>query len=489
MPVVAPSVPQSQPRPTSQSQPQTPQGRSLHVAVVGAGPAGIYAADILRTQAPGTAVDLFERLPAPFGLVRYGVAPDHPRIKKIVDSLHAVLDQPGVRLFAGVEVGVDLMVDELAACYDAVVVATGASTDATLDVPGVDLPGSFGAADFVSWYDGHPDSPTSWPLDAREVAVVGAGNVALDITRMLVKDPEALAPTDVHDEVWSALRTNEVRTVHLFARRGPAETRFSAKELRELGDLGGVEVVVDPADVVLDDHARRVASQSAQRRLTAETFAEWSARPPATPPAARRLHVHFYEAPAEVLGTTAVTGIRTERTVPDGFGHVSGAGTFQTYPVQAVYRAVGYRSTPVPGLPFDPVRAVVPSRAGRVLDADGAPVPGRYVTGWARRGPVGLIGSTKSDAAETVASVLADRAASSRCTHLGPTAVDDLLRDRGISPVGWSGWLRVDAAERALGEPQGRDRVKISRWADLVEAATGGPAGQPTVAPKSSPSR
>lgn len=467
------------------------QHGSLHVAVVGAGPAGIYATDLLRAQAPGTRVDLFERLPAPYGLVRYGVAPDHPSIKKIVDSLHVMLDGSDVRVFAGVHVGVDITLDRLAAHYDAVVVATGADTDAVLDVPGVDLPGSFGAADFVSWYDGHPDAPPAWPLTARDVAVVGAGNVALDVVRMLVKHPDDLLQSDVHDEALAALRANQARTVHLFARRGPAGTRFSAKELRELGEQTGVEVVVDPEDVVLDEHAERVMAQSAQRRLTVETLVGWSHRTP-DPDAHRRIHVHLFEAPSAILGTDGVEAFRTERTVSDGLGHVTGSGTYRTYPVQAVYRAVGYRSTPVDGLPFDPVKNVVPSLAGRVIDEQGVPVPGRYVTGWVRRGPVGLIGSTRSDAAQTVASLLADRAAAGPCSHRDPAAVDEVLRARGVTPVDWSGWLRIDAAERATGADSGRDRVKISTWSGLTRAAETPDepvvVGQPTEAPKRSPS-
>lgn len=447
-----------------------PQHRSLHVAVVGAGPAGIYATDMLRTQAPGTRVDLFERLPAPYGLVRYGVAPDHPAIKRIVDSLHVMLDGSDVRVYGGVHVGVDITLDRLATHYDAVVVATGADTDAVLDVPGVDLPGSFGAADFVSWYDGHPDAPPTWPLTAQEIAVVGAGNVALDLVRMLVKHPDDLLSTDIHDAALDALRTNQARTVHLFARRGPADTRFSAKELRELGEQTGVEVVVDPADVALDAHAERVMAQSAQRRLTAETLVGWSRQTP-DPDAARRIHIHLFEAPSEILGADRVEAFRTERTVPDGLGHVTGSGTYRTYPVQAVYRAVGYRSTPVDGLPFDLEKNVVPSLAGRVVDEQGRPVPGRYVTGWVRRGPVGLIGSTRSDAAQTVASLLADHATSGPCAHRDPAVVEGLLRARGVTPVDWAGWLRIDGAERAAGAAAGRDRVKISTWSGLTEAA------------------
>ena len=431
------------------------------VCVVGAGPAGIYAAHLLTRARPDVTVDLLEKLPVPYGLVRYGVAPDHPRIKRIVDSLHELVAAPAIRLLCDVEVGRDVTVDQLRARYDSVVLATGADRDALLDVPGHDLPGSYGAADFVAWYDAHPDAAPSWPLRATDVAVIGAGNVALDITRMLAKPADALVHTDIPDHVHAGLADSRLRDVHLFARRGPADTRFSPLELRELGEQPEVDVIVDPAEVELDEHGRRMVAQFGPKRQIVDTLQQWASREPTG--AARRVHLHFYRAPVRVDGTDRVTGLTVERTAPDPLGRVSGTGEQESYPVQAVYRAVGYTGSPVPGVPFDPVRGAIPHRAGRVLDDRGEPVPGLYATGWIKRGPVGLIGSTKSDAKETVESLVEDLVPNGAGQR-----VDDLLTRR---PVGWAEWLRVDAAELAAGAARGRERTKFGTRDQILAAA------------------
>ena len=431
------------------------------VCVVGAGPAGIYAAHLLTLAMPAVTVDLLEKLPVPYGLVRYGVAPDHPRIKKIVDSLHQLLENPSIRLLCDIEVGRDVTVEQLLAGYDAVVLATGADRDATLDIPGHDLPGSHGAAAFVSWYDAHPDADPHWPLHATEAAVIGAGNVALDITRMLAKPADALLHTDIPEHVHTGFAGSALRDIHLFARRGPADTRFSPLELRELGDQRDVDVIVDPAEVELDEHGRRMAAQFTPRRQIVDTLQGWAAREPSGAP--RRVHLHFHRAPVRIEGTDHVEALTVERTAPDDLGRATGTGEYETHPVQAVYRAVGYTGSPVPGAPFDPVRGAIPHAAGRVLDDDGTAIPGLYATGWIKRGPVGLIGSTKSDAKETVESLVADLT-----PRGGTTRVDGLLARR---PVTWEGWLRVDAAELAAGVARGRDRVKLVTREELVAAA------------------
>jgi ferredoxin--NADP+ reductase len=440
--------------------------RERSVAIVGAGPAGVYAADTLQDREPLARIDLFEKLPAPYGLVRYGVSPDHPRIESFQHALHQVLENPRIRLWCNVEIGTDVTIEELRGAYDAVVVSTGADRDAALDIPGVDLPGSFGGADFVSWYGGHPDAPRTWPLDAESVAVIGAGNVALDVTRMIVKHAEHLAHTDIPDHVDAALRQNPVKDVHLFVRRGPADVRFSPTELRELGSQHDVDVIVDPADVVLDRHAERMIAQFRQRRLIVETLTEWAGIDPASRSASRRVHLHFYQQPARILGDTRVTGIELERTTPDPLGRVEGTGSLVRHEVGAVYRTIGYRSTPVPGVPFDEDTGTIPDRNGRVLDADGQPIPGLYTTGWIRRGPMGLIGSTKGDAAQTIASLLEDLSTS------GATAGSPHgLHARLGRAVDWQGWLRIDAAERALGAEKGRERTKIVDRAQLLDHA------------------
>lgn len=443
------------------------------VAIIGAGPAGVYAADILLSRDEEVRIDLFEKLPAPYGLVRYGVSPDHPRIKKIQDALHVVLENPRIRLVCNVEIGVDVTIDELREAYDGVVIATGADRDVDLRVPGAELPGSFGGADFVAWYDGHPDAPTEWPLDAEAVAVIGAGNVALDVARMIITHPEQLTQTDIPDHVEAAFTQNPVRDLHLLIRRGPADVRFSPMELRELGARDDVDVIVDPADMVLDDHAKRMIAQFNQRKIIMRTLEEWASIDPATRTASRRVHLHFYQQPARILGEDRVTAIEMERTQPDELGRITATGETVQHNVGAVYRTIGYRSTPVPGVPFDDASGTIPDSAGRVLDDAGEPIPGLYATGWIRRGPVGLIGSTKSDASEAIASMLVDLAEREERGEGSATssAAADALCERLSHSVGWDGWLRIDEAERALGAERGRERTKIVDRNQLLEHA------------------
>ncbi|MEZ0492220.1 FAD-dependent oxidoreductase [Kineococcus sp. TBRC 1896] len=449
------------------------------VAVVGTGPAGIYSAQMLLKQLPGVSVDLFDKLPAPFGLVRYGVAPDHPAIKRIQEPLQDVLESAGVRLLCNVEVGRDVSVQELSEHYDAVVLATGAEQDAPLDVPGHDLPGSHGAAAFVAWYNSHPDADPRWSLRARAAAVVGGGNVALDVTRVLAQQADRLLSTDVSDDVHEALRRSELREVHVFVRRGPVGTRFSPLELRELGEQPGFDVVVDPGDVVVDDHTRRMVEQFSPKRQVLETLTGWAHRDPASLTAPRRVHLHFFQAPVLIGGTGSVEFLRTERTEHDEVGHVRGTGRLTTTPVQAVYRAVGYASSPVPGAPFDRRRRLIPNRAGRVLDDDGGVVPGLYVTGWAKRGPVGLIGSTKSDARETVTHLVEDllaRGAGPGRSGGVPAAggTRGLFHAPSADVVDLGGWSRIHAAELAAGVARRRDRVKIATRRGLLDVARAG---------------
>ncbi|MGV2900759.1 FAD-dependent oxidoreductase [Microbacterium sp. AGC62] len=435
------------------------------IAIVGAGPAGIYAADILLGLAPTASIDLFEKLPAPYGLVRYGVAPDHPRIRKITDALHDVLVNPRIRLLCNVEIGVDVEIEDLRAAYDGVIVATGADLDVHLDIPGIHLPGSFGAADFVFWYDGHPDAPRTWPLEAESVAVLGAGNVALDVTRILAKHASALTHTDTPDTVLDQLAASPLRDVHLFARRGPADVRFSAMELRELAEQDDVDVIVDPDELALDEHAERMVAQFSQRRIIVRTMTEWAALDPAGRTASRRIHLHLRQRPVRLLGTDRVTGIEMERTASDELGRMVGTGELLRYDVGAVYRAVGYRSTPVPGMPFDADLGVVPHAEGRVVDAAGAPIPRLYATGWIKRGPVGLIGSTKSDAAQTVRHLVDDLAdAEPTASGADPLAHVD-------HAVDLDGWLRIDAAERGAGAERGRERTKLVDRAEMLAHA------------------
>ncbi|WP_158862186.1 FAD-dependent oxidoreductase [Leifsonia sp. AG29] len=442
--------------------------RPFRVAVVGAGPAGIYAGNILRTRAAEagieTRIDLFESLPAPYGLIRYGVAPDHPRIKGIVTSLHDMLAEGSVRLIGNVEVGADITVDELQSLYHAVVFATGAQRDTAFDLPGAGLKGSFGAADFVSWYDGHPDVPRHWPLEAEQIAVLGNGNVALDVARVLAKHPADLLTTDIPDNVHAGLAASPVTDVHVFGRRGPEDIKFTPIELRELGEVPGVDIVLYDEDFgrAADETTGERRAAGNQAKVMARILQSWRDREPSGAP--RRLHLHFWHRPAEILGDDAVSGIRFERTEPDGRGGIAGTGEYREYDVQAVYRAIGYRGTPVRDVPFDEAAGVIPNDGGRVLE-DGVPVPGLYATGWIKRGPVGLIGHTKGDAGETIEKLLEDHAELAASERPGEEAVTEFLEGRGVRYTTWEGWLALDEHERALGEGFAgdvvRERIKV----------------------------
>ncbi|GGF34390.1 pyridine nucleotide-disulfide oxidoreductase [Microbacterium sorbitolivorans] len=437
---------------------------SLRVAIVGAGPAGIYAGNLLanavRDRGGEVEIDLFESLPAPYGLIRYGVAPDHPRIKGIVNSLHEMLDdlpegasRRTIRFLGNVEVGRDVSVDELRERYHAVILATGAIRDAALDVPGVDLPGSYGAADFVAWFDGHPDVPRTWPLEASSVAVIGNGNVALDVARVLAKHAVDLRSTEVPDNVLTGLEASAVTDVHVFGRRGPADIKFTPIELRELGEVPDVDIVLHDEDF---DGVDPAAAPNNQLKIMLRTLNNWRDRPAGS--ASRRLHLHFWHAPAEITGDGRVEGIRFERTRTDD-GRLVGTGEFREYDVQAVYRAVGYYGTRVAGAPFDAERGVIPNAGGRV---DGE--RGLYSTGWIKRGPVGLIGHTKSDALETITNLIDDAEAGLLPLDNGSAGdIVDLLDERETEYTTWDGWLALDAHERRLGETHehARERVKV----------------------------
>lgn len=453
--------------------------RPLRVAIIGAGPAGTYAADILSKSGLDVAIDIIERLPAPFGLVRYGVAPDHPRIKQIIVALANVLGRGDIRLLANVNIGTDLSLQDLREHYDAVIFATGSFKDADLNIPGIDLEGSFGAADFVSWYDGHPDVPRTWPLEAKEVAVFGVGNVALDVARILAKHPKDLLPTEIPSNVYEGLQNSPVTDVHVFGRRGPAQVKFSPLELRELGHVPDVDVIVYPEDYDFDEGSMAAVEAHHQTKQVVKTLTDWTLKEPTG--ASRRIHLHFLQSPHEVLGEDGkVVGVRVERTALNGDGNVSGTGEFIDYPVQAVYRAVGYWGTEIDGVPFDSGRGVIANVEGRVVDASGETVPGFYATGWIKRGPVGLIGHTKSDASETIAHLVEDAEALYAQSIAGPEQLspDNILRlikERGVPVVQWRDWEILDAHERQLGEAEGRERVKVVPREDMTNIALAQP--------------
>ncbi len=453
----------------------------LRLAIVGAGPAGIYAADILlkAERKFDVSIDLFEQLPAPYGLVRYGVAPDHPRIKGIITALRDVLDRGDIRIFGNVRFGHDITLDDLKRHYHAVIFATGAIRDADLDIPGIDAQGSYGAADFVSWFDGHPDVPREWPLDAQSVAVVGVGNVALDVSRMLAKHAEDLLPTEIPENVHAGLAASAVTDVHVFGRRGPAQVKFTPLELRELGELRDVDMVVYDEDFDYDDASLDAIASNKQVMVINRVLQSWRQRPSvnnAVGEASRRLHLHFWAKPVEVKTSAEgrVAALVYERTRPDAQGGVVGTGEYREVPIQAIYRAVGYFGSPLPGVPFDKRHGVIPNHEGQALHKDSNErVPGIYATGWIKRGPVGLIGHTKSDAMETVRHLINDQASWWQPADPSDEAIPALLAERGVRWTDLHGWHRLDGHEIALGAPHGRARIKVVPREEMIQVSRG----------------
>ena len=450
--------------------------RPLRVAIVGAGPAGIYAADALMKhddlKERGVSIDLYERMPAPFGLIRYGVAPDHPRIKGIINALHKVLDKPQVRLLGNVDYGTDINRDDLARHYDAAIFSTGAVDDRDLEIPGIELDGSYGAGEFVAWYDGHPDFSRTWPLEAEKVAVIGVGNVALDVARVLAKTGDELLPTEIPANVYEGLKANKAIEVHVFGRRGPAQAKFTPLELKELDHSPNIEVVVSPEDIEYDEGSAVARRSSKITDQVATIIENYAIREPKQG-AIHKLFLHFFENPVEVLGEDGkVVGLRTERTELDGTGNVKPTGKTTDWEIGAIYRAVGYLSDSLPEIPFDSQAGVIPNEAGRIFD-EGAHLTGLYTTGWIKRGPVGLIGHTKGDANETVQCIVDDLAADSMNTPADPSeeSVIALLESRKIPFTTWAGWYRLDEHERALGAAEGRERIKVVEREDMLAAS------------------
>ena len=453
----------------------------LRLAIVGAGPAGIYAADILlkAERTFDVSIDLFEHLPAPYGLVRYGVAPDHPRIKGIITALRGVLDRGDIRIFGNVRFGEDITLDDLKHHYNAVIFSTGAARDASLEIPGIDAAGSYGAADFVSWFDGHPDVPRDWPLDAESVAVIGNGNVALDVARMLAKHAEDLLPTEIPDNVHAGLAASAITDVHVFGRRGPAQVKFTPLELRELGEQRDVDRVVYDEDFDYDEASKDAIASNKQVMVIDRVLQSWRKLDSANGAggtASRRLHLHFWARPVEVKKDAAgrVAALVYERTRPDDEGGVVGTGEMREVAIQQLYRAVGYFGSPLPGVPFDDRHGVIPNHEGQVLHPENNErVPGVYATGWIKRGPVGLIGHTKSDAMETVRHLINDQGSWWHPADPSEEAIPALLAERGVAWTDLEGWHRLDEHEIALGAPHERARIKVVPRDEMVAVSRG----------------
>lgn len=436
----------------------------LRIAIVGAGPAGFYAADALLKSDRAVSIDLFDRLPAPYGLVRFGVAPDHQKIKSVTRLYERALQDARLRYLGNVEFGRDLHLDDLQRHYHATIFTVGAATDRSLGIPGEDLPGSLSATEFVAWYNGHPDyADLQVPLDARDVVVIGMGNVAVDVTRVLAKSVDELAVTDMADHALDALRRSAVESIVMVGRRGPAEAKFTTKELRELGELENADIFVEPGEVVASPESLALVAGDVTVTKNLEVLEWFAGQTPAGKP--RKVTLRFLLSPVELLGDERVEAVRFERNrlVPNDWGGLSAVGTgeFEEMPAQLVLRSVGYLGSALPGVPFDAKRAVIPNDEGRVLSAPGGEqVPGLYVAGWIKRGPSGVIGTNKACAMGSVASLLADELPVPEAGAADEAAIDALLDERGVKVVDTQGWLRLDATEVAAGEASGRPRVK-----------------------------
>ncbi len=442
---------------------------SLKVAVVGSGPAGFYTADaLLKSGEPHVAVDLIDRLPTPWGLVRLGVAPDHENIKAVSRAFEKTAARPGFRFFGNVEVGSTVSHEELLAIYDAVVYTVGAQTDRRLGVPGEDLPGSWPATAFVAWYNGHPDfQDLAFDLDCERVVVIGNGNVAIDCARMLALTAEELAPTDTIDEAADAIAASRVREILMLGRRGPVQAAFTPPELKELGELQDAEPVVDAHDLDLDAASKAELEADRDRaRRNFDLLQEYAAREPEGK--ARRIVLRFLVSPVAILGEERVEAIEIVRNelVEEGGRIVARpTGETETIPCGLVLRSVGYQGVALPGVPFDERRGVIPNSGGRVEGAERT-----YAAGWIKRGPSGVIGTNKKDATETVEHLLADAKDGKLTASDSTQTLEALLDAKGAAYVEYAGWQAIDAAERAAGEPRGRPRVKLTHWEALLQA-------------------
>lgn len=459
----------------------------IRVAVIGSGPAGFYAAGhLLRESADTVEVDMLERLPTPWGLVRSGVAPDHPKIKSVSRVYEKTAEHPRFRFFGNVCFGEDVSREDLLAHYHAVVYATGSAIDRPLGIPGEELPGSHAATDFVGWYNGHPDQADLEVdlLSAERALVIGNGNVALDLARMLALTSPELAPTDTADHALEVLARNRVREIVVAGRRGPAQAAFTNPELRELGKLADADVIVDRVEL-----ARSLAvpdpslEDNTAARNNVEILRQYSERPPQG--RRRRIVLRFLLSPVALLpdesGRVGAVELVRNELVPDETGTLRARGTSERETIQAglVFRAIGYRGLPLPGVPFDERGGVIPNDGGRVTDpATGATRPGEYVVGWIKRGPTGVIGTNKRDAQQTVDAILADLAARGNGTgpalvpeHPDATSIERVLRARKPDLVPYEGWLEIDRHERSHGERQGRPRVKLTRIDEMLHIA------------------
>jgi ferredoxin--NADP+ reductase len=447
----------------------------LRVAVIGSGPAGFYAAGALLDAEARVEVDMIERLPTPWGLVRLGVAPDHPKLKTVSRAFERIALKPGFRFFGNVEVGRDLTHSDLTGLYDAVIYAFGAQSDRRLGIPGEELPGSWSATELVAWYNGHPDfQELEFDLNVERAVVIGNGNVALDVARMLALTPEELAPTDTTDPAIDAIGASTIRDIVVVGRRGPAQASWTTQELKELGELAGADVVVDPAELDLDAASEAWLEHDTNSKRNMEVLRDFATREPTGKPVTVRLR--FLASPVALHGEEKVESIELVRNrLEEQDGRLVAAPTdeHETLECGLVFRSVGYRGVGLPELPFEERRGTIRNELGRIVDASGNHVAQSYCAGWIKRGPTGIIGTNKKDATETVTQLLEDVDAG-RVAHreeVTADAVESLIAERDVRAVMYPGWTSIDELERTAGEKLGRPRVKLRTWDELLEAA------------------
>ncbi|HOQ88547.1 MAG TPA: NADP oxidoreductase [Candidatus Hydrogenedentes bacterium] len=442
--------------------------RPLRVAVVGSGPSGFFAAESLLKSLVVCAVDMFERLPVPFGLVRGGVAPDHPKIRSASRVFEKTAEHERFRFFGNVTVGRDITVEELRRFYDAVLLAYGAEGDRSMNVPGESLPESHAATEFVGWYNAHPDyRDRVFDLSCETAVIVGMGNVAMDVARMLAAPVDILKDTDIADYALDALAESRIREIHIVARRGPAQAKFTLPELKEMAEIPGATPLVESDEFTFTPACRQEIEASPGLKRIVEVLEEYSRNRPGN---GRNIRFRFFLSPVAVLGKDRVEAMCFERTRLAGEpGNLKawGTGALVDIPCGLVFRSVGYRGRPIPGVPFNEKTATIPHTAGRVED-NGREIPGLYVAGWIKRGPTGVIGTNKPDSLETVKTLLSDLERLTPCAEPDSQAVENLLRERGVRVVSFDDWKRIDAEEIARGARKGKPRERFSRVEDML---------------------
>jgi ferredoxin--NADP+ reductase len=449
----------------------TPQN-PLRVAIVGSGPAGFYATEALLQAQPAAQVDMFERLAAPFGLVRSGVAPDHPKLKQPILVYQEIATSPQFRFLGNVTVGRDISMAELQDCYHVVVIACGAQTDRMMGIGGEYLPGSHTATEFVGWYNGHPDyRDRVFDLSHDTAVIVGQGNVAVDVCRILAKTADELRHTDISAHALEALARSQIRDIYMIGRRGPAQAKFTHPELRELGELADCDPLVDPGDLELNPASRAELADRNNRAAikSFEVLQAFAARPPSI--RRRRCHIEFLKSPIELIGTGRLERVLLMRNRLEGEASHQVArptGIIENLACGILFRSIGYRGVAIAGVPFDAARGVIPNRNGRVTD-DGNVVPGLYVTGWIKRGPTGIIGTNREDSVLTVDSILADLPRLDAGPKPGVDRVMTLLAARGVRVISYADWQKIDAAEIRRGQLAAKPREKFTTLTEMLE--------------------